>query len=81
MGPSHTGSLKLTPEPAESQSSSGETCRTTSEPIRKPSQLLEQCHVSGAKLKVASDGNLDAGRIKKPKSGIETSESLFTLNG
>ena len=66
---SHTGSLEPTPEPVESQSSSGQTRRTASEPIRRPCQPH---HMSGAKLKVASDGSLDNSRVKKPKSGSET---------
>ena len=72
----HSGSLEPTPEPTESRSSSEQAHRTASEPIRKTSLLLELYHVSGAKLKVASDGSVDGGRIKKPKSGIEPSTSL-----
>jgi len=70
---SHTGSLEPTPEPAESRSSSGQTRRTTSEPIRKLSTQQVLHLASGATLKVFSDGDLDAIRIKKPKPGTETS--------
>jgi len=76
---SHSASLEPTPEPAESQSSSGQTRRTTSEPIRKPSPQQVLHLASGAKLKVFSDGDLDAIRIKKPKSGIETFQSLLKV--
>ena len=66
-----SGSVEpATREPVESQSSSVQTHRTSSEPIRKPSYQDQLHHVlSAAGLKVASIGSLDVGRIKKPKSG------------
>ena len=72
---SHAGSLQLSPEPVGSWSFSGLAHRSASEPIRKPSQQQQQL-IFSAKLKVASDASLDSSRVKKPKSGIETNESL-----
>jgi len=73
---SHAGCLQPSPEPVGSWSLSGQAHRSASEPIRKPSQQQQQQLVSIAKLKVASDASFDSSRAKKPKSGIETYESL-----
>ena len=72
---SHAGFM----QPVESQSSSVQSRRPTSEPITKPSHHHHhsQQHHIFARLKVASD---EAVHVKKPKSGIETFTTATDLS-